>query len=316
MGVLEFFSIVINGKAIKDYGKEVTLEKLAKESTFRVCVDASNMIYGAILAFSLQQGDSLTSKEGKFTMHINTIFNKILQLEKLGLEQVWIFDSPQPNPLKEKELKRRQEVKDKAVDLRAKFKITSDHIKEIQLLLTLMGITWIEAPKGVEAEQYGAWMTQGDKKDRYCRYMISGDSDVVLFGGNLLRPLKKRSSTGKSAKTVYQLFEYEDLLREGNITREQLLKIGVTMGTDFNDHIMGVGVKTVEKKVKNGDVDKKFTEAHKASMEYFQSDISDQIGESDLHTDKFNQAKLLKFLEERSFNVEIIKTKLKEYKKK
>jgi flap endonuclease-1 len=314
MGVLDFFNVVLGGKPIKDYGEMTTLEQLAKEGSFRVCVDASNIIYSSILAFSLQQGDALTTKEGKMTMHINTIFNKVLQLNKLGIQQVWIFDSPTMNPLKEKELKRRAEVKKQAKDVRVKFTMTAEHVKDIQTLLTKMGVCWVEAPPKIEAEQYGAWMTQGKPEERYCRYMISGDSDVLLFGGNLLRPMKKKSATGASSKTVYQAFELSELLRESKTKMDELVKIGVTMGTDFNDHIAGVGVKTVEKKVKDGDIDEKMKESHKASMEYFKSDISNLLGESDLHKDAYDQEGLLSFLKNNSFNTEKIKPKLKNYK--
>jgi flap endonuclease-1 len=311
MGVLEFFKVALNGKAINEYGKEISLETLAKISKFRVCVDADNMIYSSILAFTLQQGDALTSKTGKFTMHVNTILNKILQLKKLGLEQIWIFDSPHPNPLKEKELKRRAAVKAKAKDARARFKITSEHVKEVQQLLTLAGITWVEAPKGIEAEQYGAWMTQGDIEDRYCRYMISGDSDVILFKGNLMRPVKKRSATGKSSKTMYQIYEVTAMLQDAGVTYDELVKIGIAMGTDFNDHIKGIGPKTVEKKVKDGTVDGKMTPTDKQAYEYFKKDISGMLGESDLHAPKYNETALAKFLKERSFNIEKLKPRLK-----
>lgn len=314
MGVSKFFTILLGGKEIKEFGTETTIEKLSKGKEIRLCIDADYIIYSAILAFTLQDGDKLTTQDGKITIHINTILNKVLQLSKNRVQQVWIFDSPKPNQMKAKEAKKRAELKAKSQDPRGKFRLTSDQIREVQTLLSLMGVCWVEAPQGIEAEQYGAWMTRGQQSERFCQYMISGDSDVLMFGGSLMRPIKRKSQTGKSSKTMYSIFEIEDLLEKTKTTQGELVKIGVVMGTDFNESIRGIGVKTVEKKVKSGNIDEKFGDEHREAMQYFLSDISQKVGMGDLHLDKYNEEKLIKFLQERNFNAKKIQDRLKTYK--
>src|SRR5271170_3272359 len=106
MGIFQFFQIIVPGGKYKD----TPLGGLARDITFaklkgiRVCVDAPNIIYSAILGMA--HIDALTDAEGKTTSHINTIFAKILQLDAAGIKQIWIFDSPTPNPIKAEALKK------------------------------------------------------------------------------------------------------------------------------------------------------------------------------------------------------------------
>ena len=313
MGVKKFFEILIrnvlsnlDGKKLCDLGKDVALEDLAGEL---IGVDASTMIYQSLLA--LQYVKSLTDSSGKPTGHINTIFNKVLMITAAGLEQVWIFDSPEPNELKKRELEERAERRAKATDEKQAFRMTSEHVKDIQNLLKYMGILYIVAPPGVEAEQYGAILTQGDNP--FCKYMMSGDSDVLMFGGNLLRPMTKRSATGKSKKTVYATYDIDAILKEFNITREQLVTMGVSMGSDFAPKTDRVGPSNVQTLLKRKKL--VLTAEQKIAHDYFMSDI--EMQSADLVKNKYDRKGLISFLAKRGFSEDrIIKRIDTVYKKK
>lgn len=189
MGVDNFFKITFKqdgeSRVIGELGRKVALKRFKKQ---RICIDASGMIYNAILA--MEYLHSLTDKSGRITAHINTIFNKIIQLDNEEIEQIWIFDSPEPNELKRHALERRAARRAKAEadgNQKTAYRLNKEHVEDIQNLLRYMGKMYITAPPGIEAEQYGAFMTKGSKDTRFCQYMISADSDVLCFGGNLLR---------------------------------------------------------------------------------------------------------------------------------
>lgn len=301
MGVSQFFKIVINNaksrfhkKTISEIGEQVSLSKFRGE---RLCDDASLTIYSSILA--LESVQTLTDKEGRTTAHINTIFNKIIQRIEFGIVQIWIFDSPEPNPLKRLAAERRQARREKT----DAFRITAEHVADIQTLLRLMGIMYIVAPPGIEAEQYGAYLTTGP--DRFCKYMISGDSDVLMFGGNLLRSFTEKSATGKTKKTVYQTFDLDEVLAETGLSYEEFLEVGVALGTDFNEaNEQGIAARTIMRKRK----DIFITPAMRRTIEYYRSSIENV--QAEIVESKFDRAGVIEFLVSRGFNAERVTKRL------
>lgn len=313
MGIKQFFKIKIlnedsefNEKVIGQIGEEVPLKKFKGK---RLCNDASLMIYQSILA--LESIQSLTDSEGKTTVHVNTIFNKIIQQAQAGIKQVWVFDSPIPNPMKRREMLKRAEKRDKTSDEKVSYKLNEEHVKDIQFLLENLGIMYITAPPEVEAEQYGAYLTSGPIDERYCQYMISGDSDVLFFGGNLLRISSTKSATGKTKKTVYQVFELDEILNETNLTYNQFLKMGVSLGSDWNEKAPGIGPATAMKKYKNIYLTPTMEEA----IDYFKSDISDKVGKAEIVEGKYNRQKILDFLEAKSFKKDRVEKRLDDFEK-
>lgn len=319
MGVKDFFKIKITNKKSQWYGKTIAemgrVIRLTSLKGMRVCIDASGMIYASILA--LEKVHSLTDAEGNPTAHLNTIFNKIIQLEQAGIQQVWIFDSREPNDMKKLELAKRAEKRAQAAENgyanadKIAYKLTSQHVNETKELLKKMGVMYIEAPPGIEAEQYGAFLTKGSESERWCQYMISSDSDVLIFGGNLLRIASQKSATGKSSKTVYQVFEIDTVLSELGITYDQLLKIAVAMGTDFNEKTPKVGPATVLRQVMD---DNLFYDAmQEKAMRYFKSEPPhDEPAET--MQGEYNQDAVVEMLVARGFKKERVVTRLSKYK--
>jgi flap endonuclease-1 len=76
----------------------------------------------------------------------------------------------------------------------------------------------------------------------------SQDFDAILFGTpNLIRNLtlagKRRLPSGKTVDVTPEVVTLSDVLGELQVSREQLVDMGVLMGTDFNDGIRGIGPK-------------------------------------------------------------------------
>jgi flap endonuclease-1 len=324
MGVEGFFKVkitfprrgrsatVATSKVIAELGVPIKLSDL---QGMKVAIDASLMIYSSKLA--VEHLNTLTDSEGHSTVHINTIFNKILQLADAGAQQMWIFDSPEPNEIKKMAIEQRMAKREQALKKgyknseKIQYRLTKEDVNDIQMLLKCMGITYIIAPSGLEAEQYGAYLTKGSESERFCRYMITSDSDVLCFGGNLLRMTTQKSATGKTKKTVYQAFELEDVLAEMQLSYEQFLQMCVLLGTDFAQGTPGVGPNTVIDKVRKDEMP--FTPRQELAMEYFKSDISDKIGGAEIVQGEYNLEELVNFLKARNFNEERIRKRLEKY---
>lgn len=314
MGIKDFFKIKntninsdFNDKVISEMGRTVQLKDFAG---IRICLDASMMIYQSILA--MEKINALTDAEGNTTAHINTIFNKIIMLAQANIQQVWIFDSPHPNDMKKIEIEKRklkkETMKKNGYEV---YTINEPHIKDIQFLLENMGIMYFIAPEGIEAEQYGAKLTSGPSEQRFCKYMMSGDSDVLFFGGNLLRMLSEKSSTGKSKKTVYQIYELNDILNELGMEYNDFVKMGIVLGSDFNDKAPNIGPVAVMKKYKNAYL----TPTMENAIKYYKSDISDKITEAKLVEGKYDKNEIMKFLESKNFNTKRVLERLETYEK-
>jgi len=276
-----------NDQTIADIGRSLDLKELADD---RVCIDTSYIIYSSILA--MQHVAALTDEDGRTTSHILTILNKVLNMKKQKLSQVWIFDSPKVNPLKRNELANRDKKRDASSNEKVQFKMTGEHVTDVQDLLKYLGILYIVAPDGIEAEQYGALLTMGESSERYCKYMISGDTDVLLFGGNLLKPVPRGGG--------FVAFEVNDILEEMEITRDQFVKMGLALGSDFAQKTPGLGPSSVHTKARYNKIP--LTDEQKIAYDYFMQDV--EMTEAHMVESTYDREALLDFLVGRGFNRE------------
>jgi 5'-3' exonuclease len=146
------------------------------------------------------------------------------------------------------------------------FVLESWMVNDIKLMLNLLDIKWVEAPKGVEAECLASRLTHGDMSEADA--VLSSDADALLFGATTL--IKKNTRTKK-----YDRFYLEDILEDKNITQEQLIKVGIVLGTDmYKDKkkklFYRIGPKTAIAKVKSGELDKAFKDKDvKKAIDHF-----------------------------------------------
>jgi flap endonuclease-1 len=118
-------------------------------------------------------------------------------------------------------------------------------------LLDLLGIPWVQAPS--EGEAQAAHMTKKGDAD----YCASQDYDSLLFGApRFVRNITVSGKRKLPSKNIYvevipEVVELDQVLRECGITYEQLVDVGILIGTDFNpDGIKGLGPKTALKMIK------------------------------------------------------------------
>jgi 5'-3' exonuclease len=163
-----------------------------------------------------------------------------------------------------------QKVTEKKIEIQKQEKIAfvleSWMVNDIKLMLNLLDIKWVEAPKGVEAECLAARLTHSDVCEADA--VLSSDADALLFGATTL--IKKNTRTKK-----YDRFYLEDILEDKGITLEQLIKVGIVLGTDmYKDKekklFYRIGPKTAIAKVKSGDLDEAFKDTDvKKAFEHF-----------------------------------------------
>ncbi|MCL5874704.1 MAG: flap endonuclease-1 [Candidatus Thermoplasmatota archaeon] len=236
-----------------------------------LAVDAFNVIYQFLSNIREYDGSPLKDKQGKITSHLSGLFYRNISLLESGIVPVYVFDG-KPPALKDKTIKERIALKEKAEEEyrlslamgdyeKAKSfasrtsRLTSEMISESKELLNSIGIAVIDAPSEGEAEA-----------SFLCRVgsvysAVSQDYDSLLFGSpRLIRNLtisgkRRYGRTGRVVDIKPEIIINDEVLRKLGITREQLIDMGILIGTDFNDGIKGIGPKKAYQLIKkNGSV--------------------------------------------------------------
>lgn len=235
-----------------------------------VAIDAYNAIYQFLSIIRGPDGMPLSDHNGKITSHISGLFYRNINFLSLGIKPVYVFDGKPPS-LKSAEIQRRKQVKKDAtikyeiaisegnyVEAKKFAQQTSvlrdDMIEESKKFLDLFGIPSIQAP--TEGEATAAFLTTNGK----AHASASQDFDSLLFGAKRLvrnftnsgkRKLPNRNTT---IEVEPELISLDKTLLELGLTREQLVDVGILIGTDFNpDGFERIGPKTALKMIKENE---------------------------------------------------------------
>ena len=245
--------------------KEISFERLTGK---KIAIDAMNALYHFMAIIRQRDGELLHDSKGRTTSHLSGLFYRTINLMEYGIRPVYVFDG-EPPKLKQKTLEIRKKEKEKAVskmkrakregrseDVRkyaqATVRFTGGMVDESKQLLEYMGVPYVQAPS--EGEAQAAYMTK--RGDVWATG--SQDFDSLLFGAPLLiRNLTisgRRKLPGKDIykKVTPRIISLEEALTTHKITREQLVEIGILVGTDFNEGVKGIGPKKALKMVKSG----------------------------------------------------------------
>jgi flap endonuclease-1 len=224
-----------------------------------VALDAANIIYQFLSSIRQADGIPLKDQNGNITSHFSGILYRTSSLIDKGIKPIYIFDGTS-DILKKGTQDKRREVKeesqkqwDKALeegrikDAR-KFatrssRMSSEIVEGSKKLLELMGVPYIQA-KG-EGEAQASYMVE--KGDAWA--VGSQDYDCILFGA----PRMVRNLTITGGKANLEIINLEKVLKDLEITREQLVDIAILVGTDFNIGVKGIGAKTGLKLIKEHD---------------------------------------------------------------
>jgi len=232
-----------------------------------VAIDAYNAIYQFLAIIRGPEGLHLTDAQGRVTSHITGLFYRNINFLSLGIKPVYVFDGKPPS-LKSAEIEHRKQIKKDAtikyeraisegnMDDARKFaqqttSMKDGMVQDSKYLLELFGIPYIQAPS--EGEATAALLTIAGKAD----FAASQDFDSILFGAKkLVRNFTNSGRRKLPNRNTYieiepEIIDYKKNLTELGITREQLVDVGILIGTDFNpDGFERIGPKTAIKMIK------------------------------------------------------------------
>ena len=238
--------------------------KLSDLSNKIIAVDAFNTIHQFLATIRGSTGELLANSHGEITSHLSGLFYRNINLLAEGIKLVYVFDGVS-SPLKTNEIQRRHQIKEIATEKyekalvqgkleearkysQATSVLTNKMIEESKRLLSLLGIPAIQAPS--EGEATAANLTNTD----LVHICASQDYDSILFGARrLVRNITisgKRKVPNRNAyiDVPLEIFHLEDILDQTKLTNEQLVDVGILIGTDYNSGgIPGIGPKTALK---------------------------------------------------------------------
>lgn len=226
-----------------------------------VALDAANVIYQFLSSIRQYDGTPLKDQNGRITSHFSGILYRTSSLVEKGIKPVYVFDG-KSSALKKGTQEKRKEIKEESerrwkealeegrIEDARKFAVRSSRmspeiVEGSKKLIKLMGLPYIQA-KGEGEAQASYMVAQGDA---WC--VASQDYDCMLFGAP--RMVKNLTITGSGNNP--EIIELEKVLKNLEITREQLVDMAIMVGTDFNEGIKGIGAKKGLKLVKkHGDI--------------------------------------------------------------
>jgi len=244
--------------------EKTTLEAFSNKI---VAIDAYNAIYQFLASIRGPDGLQLTDGEGRITSHLSGLLYRNVNFLSLGIKPVYVFDGKPPS-LKTAEIERRKQIKkdatvkyEKAIsegnmeDARKYAQQTTSMkdgmVKESKEFLTYFGIPYIEAPS--EGEATAAHLTNTGQ----AYASASQDYDSILCGAKKL--VRNFTSSGRRKipnRNTYidvlpEIIETQKTLDSIKMTREELIDVGILIGTDFNPNgFERIGPKTAIKLIR------------------------------------------------------------------
>jgi flap endonuclease-1 len=223
-----------------------------------LAVDGYNAVYQFLATIRQRDGQLFCDVEGRVTSHLMGVFYRTTSLLREGVLPVWVFDGKPPER-KAGTIRQRILIKEKAeADYQAALaagdletarrkaaqtsRLTRPMVDELVELLGALGVPALQAPS--EGEAQAAFMAS--KGTVWAA--ASEDYDSLLFGApRLVRGLAARGHGGQNPGA--QLIDRNDLLASLGIDGEELILLGIVVGTDFNDGAQGYGPKKALKLV-------------------------------------------------------------------
>ncbi len=241
--------------------RKISFEELKGK---KIAVDFSNAAYQFLTSIRQQDGSPLTDSKGNITSHLIGILSRTANLMAQGIKVAYVMDG-RPPELKTMTQKKRYESKNLAQEkfedakekgdetLMLKYsrqftKLTREMTEEAKELIEALGLPTIQAPSEADA-QIAYCCKQGD-----VWAAATTDFDVLLHAStrmvtNLTVSQKKKTATG-FIKTAPDLIVLDDALKNLEINQDQLISLGMLVGTDYHQGIKGIGPKKAIKIVK------------------------------------------------------------------
>lgn len=250
--------------------KQLTVREKTKLESFAskaIAIDAYNAIYQFLSIIRGPDGLHLSDVQGRVTSHLSGLFYRNINYLSIGIKPIYVFDGKPPS-LKSAEIEKRRQIKKDATikyerakeegDMEAAKKYAQQTtamkdgmVEDSKKILKLFGIPYLQAPS--EGEATAAHLTVTGQ----AYASASQDFDSILFGAKrLVRNFTNSGRRKLPNRNTYievepEVIELDKTLKELEITREQLIDVGILIGTDFNpDGFDRVGPKTALKMIK------------------------------------------------------------------
>lgn len=224
-----------------------------------LAIDAFNTLYQFLAIIRQPNGTPLMDRQGRVTSHLSGLIYRTSNFVEAGIRPAFVFDGEPPR-LKARTIQSRGEIKRRAerewreaveigdlATARTKAmqtsRLTSEMIEQSKRLLDLLGVPVVQAPGEGEAQ------ASAMARDGTAYAAASQDFDALLFGSpRLVKNLAISGRRKLPRKEVYVEVHPEEISLEATlanlgITREQLVDMGLLMGTDFNEGVKGIGPK-------------------------------------------------------------------------
>jgi len=232
--------------------KEIEIKDLSGKT---IAVDAFLWLHQFLSIIRQSDGVPLKDSKGRITSHLSGLFYRSAKLLENNIKLVWVFDGEKPD-LKTMTIEQRKELREKAYKkwqqalslgnleeakkaAQMTSQLTGEMVEESKKLLSYMGISVVQAPS--EGEAQCAYLCQ-----KGLVYSVaSQDSDSLLFNSpKLIRNLSITGRRKLPRQDVYieikpEIIELKNLLKELGLSREQLIIIGILVGSDYNSGIKG-----------------------------------------------------------------------------
>jgi flap endonuclease-1 len=243
--------------------QEISLEDLFDK---KIAIDAFNWIYQFLSIIRQPDGEPLKDFKGRTTSHLSGLFYRTIKLKESNIKPIYVFDGKPPD-FKKETTEARRDVRAEALaewkkaleegDMDAARKhaqrsatITEEIVEQSKKLLDALGVPWLQATG--EGEALCSYVcSQGD-----AYAVATQDYDSLLFGTPRL--IRNLSITGKKKrKDTYvtinpEMLVLQNVLKELGINRDQLIILGIIIGTDYNPGgIPGYGPKKALELVKD-----------------------------------------------------------------
>lgn len=242
----------------------IRISELANKA---VAIDAYNTLYQFLSIIRGPTGELLADSKGEVTSHLSGLFYRNTNLMMENIKLIYVFDG-KAKELKKAEIERRNNLKKEAsqkyqvaieegrLEDARKYStrtavLTDKMVEDSKELLSYLGIPTIQAPS--DGESAASYLTRRDMAFA----VGSQDYDSILFGAKkLVRNLTISGKRKVPSRNTYididpELLEHEKVLKETRLTHEQLVDVGILIGTDFNPSgFPGIGPKTAIKLIK------------------------------------------------------------------
>jgi flap endonuclease-1 len=245
--------------------REIEIQSISGKT---VAIDAHNTLYQFLsIIRDRYTGEPLKDSQGRITSHISGLFYRTSRMIENGIDPVFVFDGKPPD-FKQITVDERRKIREEArknleearlekdiekirLYAQASSRLTKEMIDDSKKVLGLMGVPVVQAPS--EGEAQAAYLA--NKGIVYAS--ASQDWDSLLFGTR--RMIKNLAITGRRKvpkKQDYvevkpEIIEMDDVLRQLDINREQLVVMGILIGTDYNPGgVKGIGSKNALKLVR------------------------------------------------------------------